>query len=119
MILAFQGGLGAGKTCFIRGLARGMGVMDRITSPTYTIVNEYENRIPLYHIDAYRLRSAQDFAMIDSDQYLFGHGVCALEWSENVVSALPETCVKIKIEILENNARMIYIENWPNEEEIR
>ncbi len=95
-----------------------MGISDRITSPTYTIVNEYEGMIPLYHIDAYRLHSAHDFAMIDSDRYLFGKGICAIEWSENVQEALPVDCIKIRIEILADETRLIHIENWPNEEEL-
>lgn len=83
-ILAFRGGLGAGKTAFVRGLARGLGIHDAITSPTYTIVNEYEGRLPLFHFDLYRLNGIEALEDIGWDDYLIRNGVCCLEWSENV-----------------------------------
>jgi tRNA threonylcarbamoyladenosine biosynthesis protein TsaE len=96
-IIAFRGGLGAGKTVFARGLARGLGIEEAITSPTYTIVNEYEGRMPFFHIDAYRLRSAEEFELIDSARYLYGDGLCAIEWSERIEEALPGNVVSIAI----------------------
>ena len=88
-VIAFYGDLGAGKTAFTRGLARGLGILSRITSPTYTIVNEYpEGRLPLFHFDMYRLHDADELFDIGWEDYLARGGVCAVEWSENVASAL-------------------------------
>ena len=90
-VLAYRGDLGAGKTAFTRGLARGLGIAEPVTSPTYTIVNEYlSGRLPLFHFDMYRLRSADDLFDIGWDDYLERGGVCAVEWSENVEDALED-----------------------------
>ena len=90
-VLAYRGDLGAGKTAFTRGLARGLGIAEPVTSPTYTIVNEYlSGRLPLFHFDMYRLRSADDLFDIGWDDYLERGGVCAVEWSENVEEAMEE-----------------------------
>ena len=87
-VVAYTGGLGAGKTAFTRGLARGLGVQDRVTSPTYTIVNEYEGgRLPLFHFDWYRLSDAEELFDIGWEDYLCRGGVCAVEWSENAPEA--------------------------------
>ena len=96
-VLAYQGGLGMGKTAFTRGLARGLGCEDRVTSPTFTIVNEYEGRIPLFHFDMYRLPDADALFDIGWEDYLGRGGVCAVEWSERVEDALPEDTVWVRI----------------------
>ena len=88
-VIAFTGDLGAGKTAFTRGLARGLGIGDRVTSPTFTIVNEYEGgRLPLFHFDMYRLESSDELFDIGWEDYLHRGGVCAVEWSEKVSDAL-------------------------------
>ena len=88
-ILAYEGDLGAGKTAFTRGLARGLGATEMVTSPTYTIVNEYlSGRMPLFHFDMYRLASSDDLWDIGWEDYLERGGVCAVEWSENVADAM-------------------------------
>ena len=87
-----------GKTAFTRGLARGLGCRGRVTSPTFTIVNEYEGRIPLFHFDMYRLDSADELFDIGWDDYLERGGVCAVEWSENVADAIPPDAVHVAIE---------------------
>ena len=88
-VIAFTGDLGAGKTAFTRGLARGLGIPDRVTSPTFTIVNEYEGgRLPLFHFDMYRLESSDELFDIGWEDYLRRGGVCAVEWSEKVSDAL-------------------------------
>ena len=88
-IIAYRGDLGAGKTAFTRGLARGLGIGEPVTSPTYTIVNEYlSGRLPLFHFDMYRLHSADDLFDIGWEDYLDRGGVCAVEWSENVAGAM-------------------------------
>ena len=97
-ILAYRGGLGAGKTAFTRGLARGLGIPERVTSPTFTIVNEYEGgRLPLFHFDMYRLGSADELFDIGWEDYLVRGGVCAVEWSEQVEDALPPETVFVTL----------------------
>ena len=109
-VIAYRGDLGAGKTAFTRGLARGLGCTEIVTSPTYTIVNEYlGGRIPLFHFDMYRLRSSDDLFDIGWDDYLDRGGVCAVEWSENVDDAM-EDAVYITIEKLGEDSRRITVE---------
>ena len=109
-VLAFRGDLGAGKTAFTRGLGRGLGCTERVTSPTYTIVNEYTSgRLPLFHFDMYRLRSSEDLFDIGWEDYLERGGVCAVEWSENVADAL-EGAIRITIEKTGDDSRKITIE---------
>ena len=96
-VVAYFGGLGMGKTAFTRGLARGLGCRGRVTSPTFTIVNEYQGRIPLFHFDMYRLSGSEDRVDIGWEDYLSRGGVCAVEWSEQVADALPEGTVYVTI----------------------
>ena len=97
-VVAFTGDLGAGKTAFTRGLARGLGVPDRVTSPTFTIVNEYlGGRLPLFHFDMYRLPDSDALFDIGWEDYLSRGGVCAVEWSEQVADALPEGTVYVTL----------------------
>ena len=109
-ILAYRGDLGAGKTAFTRGIARGLGCRDLVTSPTYTIVNEYlGGRLPLFHFDMYRLGSSDDLWDIGWEDYLDRGGICAVEWSENVDDAM-ENAVYITIEKTGEESRRITIE---------
>ena len=109
-IIAYRGDLGAGKTAFTRGLARGLGCREMVTSPTYTIVNEYlGGRLPLFHFDMYRLHSSDDLWDIGWEDYLERGGVCAVEWSENVADAM-ENPITITIEKLGEDTRRITIE---------
>ena len=109
-VIAYRGDLGAGKTAFTRGLARGLGCADMVTSPTYTIVNEYlSGRMPLFHFDMYRLRSADDLWDIGWEDYLDRGGVCAVEWSENVEEAL-DSFILVNIEKIGDESRRITIE---------
>ena len=97
-VVAFTGDLGAGKTAFVRGMARGLGITARVTSPTFTIVNEYEGgRCPLFHFDMYRLSSADELFDIGWEDFLRRGGICAVEWSENIVDALEPDTVRIDI----------------------
>ena len=96
-VLAYRGDLGMGKTAFTRGLARGLGCAGRVTSPTFTIVNEYEGRIPLFHFDMYRLHDSDDLFDIGWEDYLERGGVCAVEWSERIDDALPEDTLFVTI----------------------
>ena len=109
-ILAYRGDLGAGKTAFTRGLARGLGYNEPVTSPTYTIVNEYlGGRLPLFHFDMYRLGSSDDLWDIGWEDYLERGGICAVEWSENVDDAM-ENAVYITIHKTGEETRRIEIE---------
>ena len=109
-VVAYRGDLGAGKTAFTRGLARGLGILDPVTSPTYTIVNEYlSGRLPLFHFDMYRLASADDLWDIGWEDYLERGGVCAVEWSENVAEAL-EDAIRVRIEKTGEESRRITME---------
>ena len=109
-VIAYMGDLGAGKTAFTRGLARGLGAQEPVTSPTYTIVNEYlSGRIPLFHFDMYRLSSSDDLWDIGWEDYLERGGVCAVEWSENVADAM-ENAITVRIEKLGEDSRRITIE---------
>ena len=109
-VIAYTGDLGAGKTAFTRGLADGLGIPERITSPTFTIVNEYEGgRLPLFHFDMYRLGSSDELFDIGWEDYLLRGGICAVEWSENVWDALEDPLI-IRIEKTGENSRQITIE---------
>ena len=109
-ILAYRGDLGAGKTAFTRGIARGLGCRDLVTSPTYTIVNEYlSGRIPLFHFDMYRLGSSDDLWDIGWEDYLERGGVAAVEWSENVADAM-ENAIWVRIEKTGEESRRITLE---------
>ena len=108
-VIAYYGGLGAGKTAFTRGLARGLGVTEPVTSPTYTIVNEYlSGRMPLFHFDMYRLSSSEELFDIGWEDYLARGGVCAVEWSENVEDALTDA-ICVRIERISDDSRRITI----------
>ena len=96
-VVAFTGDLGAGKTAFVRGMAQGLGISQRVTSPTFTIVNEYEGPTPLFHFDMYRLSGSEDLFDIGWEDYLSRGGVCAVEWSEQVANALPEGTVYVTL----------------------
>ena len=109
-VVAYFGELGAGKTAFTRGLARGLGISMRVTSPTYTIVNEYSGgRLPLFHFDMYRLGSSDELFDIGWEDYLARGGVCAVEWSENVTDAL-DGAITVRIEKTAADERRITIE---------
>ena len=111
-VIAYFGDLGAGKTALTRGIAQGLGVTDLVTSPTYTIVNEYlTGRIPLFHFDMYRLGSSDELFDIGWEDYLARGGVCAVEWSENVEDALRDAIhITIAKDPLEPDTRRITIE---------
>ena len=109
-VLAFSGDLGAGKTTLIRGIAKGLGVEVPVTSPTYTIVNEYDaGRVPLVHFDMYRLTSADELFEIGWEDYLARPGVIAVEWSENVAGAFGPDTVYIRMEKVGEQSRKITV----------
>ena len=118
-VIAYFGDLGAGKTALTRGIAQGLGVTDLVTSPTYTIVNEYlTGRIPLFHFDMYRLSSSDELFDIGWEDYLSRGGVCAVEWSENVEDALQDAIrVTIEKDADEPDTRHITITGGPRFED--
>lgn len=95
--IAMYGDLGAGKTAFVQGVAKGLGISSHITSPTFTIVNEYEGRLPLYHFDVYRISDPDEMYEIGYDEYVNGDGVCIVEWAELIEELFPDKCIKITI----------------------
>jgi tRNA threonylcarbamoyladenosine biosynthesis protein TsaE len=114
-IVALRGGLGAGKTCLTKGLARGLGVRETITSPTYTIISEYQGQsetlgsFPFYHIDAYRLGGDDDFTALGAEEMLYGEGISVIEWSERIPLSIPPEAITIEFEVLEGDNRRIRI----------
>ena len=110
-VAALYGDLGAGKTAFVRGMARGMGISARVNSPTFTIVNEYLGARELYHFDMYRLESAEELFDIGWEDYLRRGAVCAVEWSEHVEDAFEGDEIKVRIEKLSDSERKIEIED--------
>jgi tRNA threonylcarbamoyladenosine biosynthesis protein TsaE len=109
-LVALYGDLGAGKTCFIRGLARGLAVTRTVHSPTFTLINEYPGRLPLFHMDLYRIRDADEALDFGLDDYLFGEGVCAIEWAERIEKLLPPHTIRVTMTMGDDeNTRLICI----------
>ncbi len=109
-VVALYGDLGAGKTAFVQGLAEGLGIKARVTSPSFSIVNEYAGRLPLFHFDLYRLSSADDLYEIGWDEYLDRGGICAVEWSENAEGVFDFGEIKVRITTRDAFTRKISIE---------
>jgi len=112
-VVALRGGLGAGKTCLTKGIAEALGVAEEITSPTYTIVSEYQGTLPFYHIDAYRLRGDDDFSALGGDEILYGNGVSVIEWSEKLPQSLPDHAIIVEIDITGGETRRITVRERP------
>ena len=110
-VVALDGTLAAGKTYFTKGIALGLEITEDITSPTFTIVSEYRGRLPLYHMDVYRLEGEEDFFGIGAEDMLYGDGVCVIEWGEKVKEFLPKHTIGVKIDINSDNSRHIGIDN--------
>ena len=114
-VIAMTGTLAAGKTTITKGIAESLGVSDNITSPTFCLISEYDgSKMPLYHMDVYRLEDAEDFVNLGVEDMLYGNGVCIIEWSEKVQSELPKKTIFMKITPSEDGTRTIEIKNWNN-----
>lgn len=110
-IIALQGTLAAGKTTITKGIAHALGITEDITSPTFTLISVYEGRLPLYHMDVYRLEGSADFSDLGAEEMLYGNGICVIEWSEKIMDELPSRTIVIKLSA-ENEKRTVTIENW-------
>ncbi|MDR3356786.1 MAG: tRNA (adenosine(37)-N6)-threonylcarbamoyltransferase complex ATPase subunit type 1 TsaE [Spirochaetaceae bacterium] len=108
-VVALDGELGAGKTCLCAGICRALGVTEPVTSPTYTIVHEYEGRVPVYHIDAYRISGAEDFEASCGGEILYGEGVCLVEWGGRIAECLPADTIYVEIRISSGGGRGITV----------
>ncbi|MDO9465053.1 MAG: tRNA (adenosine(37)-N6)-threonylcarbamoyltransferase complex ATPase subunit type 1 TsaE [bacterium] len=110
-VIALVGNLGAGKTVIANGLCTGLGVKeDYITSPTYTIINQYDGRIPVYHIDLYRLNDSKELYNIGWDEYIYGNGTCIIEWADKAAEMLPEEYLMVNIEVTGKDKRKITLQ---------
>ncbi len=115
-IIAMQGTLAAGKTTITKGIAQALEITDTITSPTFCLISEYYGKMPLYHMDVYRLDGAEDFVNLGTDDMLYGDGVSIIEWSEKIMSELPKKTIILKITPKDDGSRIIEIDNWNNGE---
>lgn len=115
-VIAMQGTLAAGKTTITKGIAESLGVTDTITSPTFCLISEYSGKMPLYHMDVYRLDGGEDFINLGTDDMIYGEGVSIIEWSEKIMDELPKKTIILKLEPQEDSSRIITIENWPHGE---
>ena len=106
-VISLRGSLGAGKTVFAKGVARSLGIQEAIVSPTFTLVQEYEGRIPMYHMDLYRITSEEDFQMIGGEDLLYSDGVCLIEWSEIINYLLPSGTLFVEIKVNEDQSRTV------------
>ncbi len=108
-IFLLSGGLGAGKTCLTQGIAYGMDINEYTLSPSFVLVRELYGRLPLYHMDLYRLDNLEEIADLGLDDYLYGEGVCSIEWASKGLSLLPNDCLNIEISYLGDNKRQIIL----------
>lgn len=115
-VIAMQGTLAAGKTTITKGIAESLGVTDTITSPTFCLISEYSGKMPLYHMDVYRLDGGEDFINLGTDDMIYGDGVSIIEWSEKIMDELPKKTIILKLEPQEDGSRIITVENWPHGE---
>lgn len=111
-----QGTLAAGKTTITKGIAKALEIEETVTSPTFTLISEYEGVMPLYHMDVYRLDSTEDFINLGTEDLIYGKGISIIEWSEKIMEALPKKTIILKLKAVENNSRIITIQNFDDKE---
>ena len=112
-VIAMQGTLAAGKTTITKGIAQSLDISETITSPTFCLISEYEGKMPLYHMDVYRLDNEEDFANLGTEDMIYGNGVSIIEWSEKIMNELPKKTIILKIEPQKDGSRIITLDNWP------
>jgi tRNA threonylcarbamoyladenosine biosynthesis protein TsaE len=108
-VLLLVGGLGAGKTCLTQGIAWGLEIEGYATSPSFVVINQYQGRLPLYHIDLYRLDRLEEVIELGLDDYLYGRGVCVVEWAEKALDVLPEEHLLVKMSFLSDTSRSLVL----------
>ena len=113
-VIAMQGTLAAGKTTITKGIAQALDISDTITSPTFCLISEYYGKMPLYHMDVYRLDGGEDFINLGTDDMIYGDGVSIIEWSEKIMDELPKKTIILKITPQDDGSRLIEISNWNN-----
>ena len=113
-VIAMQGTLAAGKTTITKGIAQALNIDDTITSPTFCLISEYYGKMPLYHMDVYRLEGGEDFINLGTDDMIYGEGVSIIEWSEKIMDELPKKTIILKITPEDDGSRTITIDNWKN-----
>lgn len=111
-VIAMQGTLAAGKTTITKGIAKALGIDETITSPTFCLISEYYGKMPLYHMDVYRLEGGEDFVNLGTDDMIYGDGVSIIEWSEKIMNELPKRTIIMKINPQDDGSRKIEIDNW-------
>lgn len=111
-VILLEGELGAGKTTFTKGVGQGLGVEGYVNSPTFTLVNEYQGRLPLYHLDCYRLESAREALDFGIEEYLYGEGATIIEWPERIAEVLPEEFLRVKLGYVNDTKRTIRLEPY-------
>lgn len=114
-IITLHGSLGCGKTTIVKGIARAFEIEEEITSPSFTLISEYEGRLPLYHMDLYRIDSVEEFELLGAEELLYGNGVSIIEWAEKIDQLLPKSCISITFRIENNGCRDIRIDGLQEE----
>jgi len=114
-IVALQGPLGCGKTTIVKGIAKSLEITEEITSPSYTLISEYDGSIPLYHMDLYRIDSIEDFELLGAEEFFYSTGVSLIEWAEKIENLLPDNTIFISFEITSGDAREVIIEGIQKE----
>ena len=115
-VIALQGTLAAGKTTITKGIALALGIEEEITSPTFCLISEYYGKMPLYHMDVYRLEGTEDFINLGTDDMIYGDGVSLIEWGEKIMDELPSSTIIIRLTPQDDGSRKIEIENWNHSE---
>lgn len=110
MIVSLRGSLGAGKTVFAKGVARALGINEAIVSPTFTLVQEYEGKLPMYHMDLYRISGCEEFEQMGGEELLFSDGIALVEWSEKIQEMLPKKTIYVSFSINEDQSRKVSIQ---------
>ncbi len=108
-VVALTGPLGAGKTVFVQGIAEALNITEPVTSPTYTLISEYEGQFKLYHMDLYRLDNPKEFVWLGVEEMLGGQGICLIEWAERAINELPDQTIHVNIDIAENGDRIFVL----------
>jgi tRNA threonylcarbamoyladenosine biosynthesis protein TsaE len=114
-IITLHGSLGCGKTTIVKGIARALEIEEEITSPSFTLISEYEGRLPLYHMDLYRIDSVEEFELLGAEELLYGNGVSIIEWAEKIDQLLPPSCISITFRIEHDGRRDIRIDGLQEE----